>query len=163
MFLFISSTTAVFAHGTAVSIPKDDGNYTIEFEYQEQEVVANETNAFTFIILNKGTETPVPFDSVLVRFERKSDQATYIAAKVTQDELQEGVGRLSTMLNEGAYTVSSAFYKNENKIAEANFDLNVLADTTSKAFPTIPFVAGVGGLIVGFGIGKIYTSAKKDK
>lgn len=157
-FAFVRTVTA---HGTAQSFPKEVGDYRVEMEYDDPEIFDNVTTPFVFRLLDKKTDNPLKFDALLIRFERKSDQSTYIVARVTQDELQEGVGRLSAMLNSGDYTITAGFYKGENKVAEVNYDIKVIPDPSNKQFPVLPAAVGVGGLVLGFVIAKL-TGKKKE-
>jgi len=141
---------SVLAHGTAVSSSKVVGDYKIEFEYNVPQIIAGETNSYVFRLINNKTNDFVNFDSLLVRFEDKKDQSTVIVARVVQDELQDGVGRLTTMMNKGDYSITLSFYKTGNKVAEANFDLTVLPSDADKKFPILPVISAVVGLVVGF-------------
>lgn len=148
--LFFVFTSNPFAHGVGVSVPKDDGNYTLEFEYSTPQVIEGETNSYVFRLLDKKTLESIIFDSVLVRFERKSDRATYAIARISQDELQDGVGRLTMMLNNGDYLVSVAFYKSDKKIAEANYDLPVGKTNEARKFPITQALYVISGMFLGF-------------
>ena len=154
LFFFIS-VKSISAHGTATSFSKDVGNYSLEFEYDDPQVIAGETTSYVFRLLDQKTKQPVTFDAVLLRIERKSDQSTMLVTRATQDELQDGVGRLTAMLDQGSYTVTSSYYKGGNKVTEANFDLTVQKADTGTQFPTIPVAIGLGGLVLGFVIGKL--------
>lgn len=159
-FLFVRP---VLAHGTAQSFPKEVGDFRVEMEYDDPEIFDNVTTPFVFRLLDKKTDNPVKFDALLIRFEKKSDQSTYIVARVTEDELQDGVGRLSTMLNQGDYTITAGFYKAGNKVAEVNYDIKVVPDPSNKQFPVVPVAAGAGGVVAGFILSRILVMGKKKE
>ncbi len=148
-------SSIVKAHGVDVSTPKDVGDYTLEFEYGVPQILAGETNSYVFRLLDKKTEEPIAFDSLLVRFERKNDQATYLVARVTQDELQDGVGRVTVMLEKGDYVITTGYYKADKKVAETTYDLTVLPGESNKKFPIASFVSVLAGLSAGLIIAKL--------
>ncbi len=141
---------ATLAHGTAVSSSKVVGDYKVEFEYDDPQIIAGETNSYVFRLIDNKTNNFVSFDSLLVRFEDKKDQSTVIVARVVQDELQEGVGRFTAMMNKGDYAISLSFYKAGNKVAETNFDLTVIPSDEDRKIPILPIIFGIGGLVLGF-------------
>lgn len=144
------------AHGTSQSFPKDSGEYTIELEYDAAGVFDDTTTPFIFRILDRQTKESIKFDSALIRFERVSDKSTTIVAKVVPDELQDGVGRLTAMLNSGDYKVSVIFYGSSKeldksqKIAEVEYDLKVEKGESSKNFPTQIVLSVAIGIAAGF-------------
>lgn len=151
--LFVLFGVDVYAHGVAVSVPKEVGDYILEFEYSAPEIIDGETNSYVFRLLDKKSKEPVVFDSVLVRFERKSDQSTMAIARVIQDDLQEGLGRFTVMLTKGDYSITSSYYKGDKKITETSYDLSVKANSSRREFPVIPAVSVLVGLIAGFFVG----------
>ncbi len=159
VFVFLSMFTwgvpTIEAHGVAVSTPKEVGDYVLEFEYNVPEILAGETNSYVFRLLDKKTKQPILFDSLLIRFERKDDQATYLVARVVQDELQEGVGRLTAMLEKGDYIITTGFYKGDKKVAETTYDLSVLLGDNNKKFPVVSAVCIMIGLGLGYLVAKI--------
>lgn len=155
LFLFSVFVSPVSAHGDAVSVPKDTGDYTIEFEYGEPVIIEGETTSYVFRLLDQKAKTAVVFDSVLVRIEQKSDQTTYLVARLSPDELQDGVARFTGMLNKGDYAVAVGFYKSDTKIAEETFDLSV-QKTETNPFPTVPAVSLAVGVLIGLIASKLF-------
>lgn len=159
LFGMLFASTNVKAHGTSQSFPKDVGGFTIELEYDSLGVFDDTTMPFVFRLLDQKTKNASSFDSLLVRFEKKSDKSTIIVAKVVPDELQEGVGRVTAMLNSGEYIVSLIFYKKDAKIAETDYELKVEKGEANKKLPMAQILTGVGGIVVGFVLAKLIKSS----
>ena len=150
-----------FGHGNSQSFPKDVGDYTIELEYDATGLFDDSTTPFVFRILDQKTKEAVKFDSILVRYERDSDKSTTFVGRIYPDELQDGVGRFTAMLNSGDYTVTLGFYQKDKKIAETEYTISVSKGEGSKKFPLAEVLIGLGGLVVGFFASKIKTSNEK--
>lgn len=147
--IFSFFTIGIKAHGLGQSFPKEVGNYIVELEYDVPEIVEGEANSFVFRILAKDGGAPVSFDSTLVRFEKKTDSSTYLVTRLSEDEIQEGVSRMTTVLDSGDYLISLSFKKGDEKLGETTYDLNV-RPVDKKEFPLAAVLSFLGGSGVGF-------------
>lgn len=164
-FLFAVMALPAFAHGTGTSIPKDLEKYTVELEYDEKEIISGTPTAFSFRLLEKTTGAGVHFDSVLVRFEMKDDRSSFLTAKISEDELIDGLARLTATPGEGTYVVSLNFKEGEETLAEAEYEIAVTAPEETKSIASDDMTIGLalGGLVTGFVLGRLLFRKKSSK
>ena len=146
------------AHGAAQSFPKDVGVHTVEFEYDASGVFDDTTMAYVFRLLDQKSKEPVKFDSVLVRFENKTDKSTIFVSRVSADDLLDGVARVSALLGRADYKVYLIFYKDGDKLTETDYDLSVQKGGSQK-FPVVPAVSALAGGLIGFVLGGLKKSS----
>jgi hypothetical protein len=159
-FAFLRS---VSAHGLVQSFTKEVDSYRIEFEYDFPDIIDGEINSLVFRLLDKATGAPVVFDSSLVRVEKKTDKSTYLVARLSEDQLQDGVSRLTTTFPKGDYLLAVSFTVKEKKIAEANFDFSAKPGEKKLVLPIIPVVSFLIGVSLAYLIFKIPFKNKNNK
>jgi hypothetical protein len=149
--------TMAGAHGTGQSFPKDTGDFTVELEYGEPELIAGESTAFSFRILDKDTGAGENFDFLLVRFEKKDDRGSVLTARLVKDDLIDGLARLTTTLPAGEYTVILNFKEGGKTLAETSYELSVINSyETGKLKIGDDLLAGIlGGFLTGFVLGRL--------
>lgn len=162
---FFVSLNYVSAHGTGVSLDKQVENYTVEFEYDDPEVISEEPVSFSFRLLESTTGAGAHFGSVLVRIENKNDKSAFLTTRIAEDEIIDGLARLTATPLEGEYIVNLTFRDEENTIAESTFDLKVLPKTQKKSFAVTDELVGftLGALVFGFIIGRLLFRTKASK
>lgn len=172
-FVLLFLPTQVFAHGLGQSFANEEGDYLVEFEYDALEVTSDESVPYVFRILQKQDDSPVNFESLLVRFVEKEGNATYLVARLAEDALLEGAARTTLLLPQGEYEVELNFQDEEGEtFAESTFDHTVQAGEAQGSFsgsnPPVRLLGGlVGGLVLGFLGTKLLTKGSsgttKDK
>jgi hypothetical protein len=165
VFLFVMTITPVMAHGTGTSLPKDLEKFTVELEYDEKEIISGTPTAFSFRLLDKTTGAGVHFDSVIARFEMKDDRSSFLTAKISEDDLVDGLARLTATPAEGTYVISLNFKEGEESLAEAEYEIAVATPAESKSFAPDDMTIGLtlGGLVAGFVLGRLLFRNKSSK
>ena len=148
----------VFAHGDVTMQQKKVGDYVVEFEYQEKNILAGIPAQYIFYLLNEKTQETVPLDSMFVRFT-DSENKLVLAGKLKTTEGMSGTGRIQGIMPvAGEYTASLEFLKGDTKIANATFPFNVVpteqSPTASSPMRYTWLLALVGGVVLGMGVGK---------
>lgn len=100
------------------------GDYIVDFGYSPSAPKANEPAEFAFNFLNKTTLLPVDTDKVLVRVSDK-EKVLFAGTMILENH---NVAFTYTFEKAGNYTVDAKFYKNDNILASAVFDLSVVGD-----------------------------------
>jgi hypothetical protein len=156
--LVLFGMTQAFAHGDVTMQQKKVGNYTVEFEYQEKNILAGVPAQYIFYLLDTKTQETIPLDSMFVRFA-DSENNLVLAGKLKTTEGLSGTGRIQGIMPvAGEYTASLEFLKGDTKIANATFPFNVVpteqSPTASSPMRYTWLLALVGGVVLGMGVGK---------
>lgn len=159
--LLVLGISLVSAHGLGQSFSQEVGDYLIEFEYESLEVTSDEAVPYVFRLLEKESQKPVSFESLLVRFVT-ADNSTNLVARLSEDKITAGAARLTLLLPAGQHQVELNFQNEEETFAETTFDHKVLSSEEVGKLP-LPLI---GSFIGGVGLGALgvrLLSAKSPK
>lgn len=152
---FLINPFTLSAHGGGPSFPQKVGDYVVEFEYDQPEVIDRVPTAFTFRLLDANAQAGVIFDSVLVIFKKKDDNSSVLTANLNHDDLVDGLSRFTGTLDRGDYVVNVKFKKDDKYAIEAIYDLSVVPGKTSAIPHNSSLLVSFVGMLVGFVLGRV--------
>jgi hypothetical protein len=160
LFLLIFVPFFVSAHGAVTTLTKVSGEYTLEFEYNTLgSIVAGEYTFYATYLLDNQNKN-VDFDTAFIRIAKKEGQIV-LASTLGRNDLT-GFAGIGTILDQGIYSSSINFYKEDKELAAAEFEFEVV--DSDKAWYKNSMFQSLGMLIVGLLAGScgVYLLKRKN-
>lgn len=155
VFLFVSMSGHVSAHGTGVSYEENKNGYLIDIGHDEF-IAADESTRFDFTIYPDDLESieGEVFTDVWVTFTK--DKQLFFAGGIHKP-MFGATGFTYVFPEEGTYTVSTRFQKDGETVVETQFPLEVIPPLETESGGLPPFAPyalfAIGGLLLGGAIG----------
>lgn len=122
VFLFTLPFIA-FGHGFGQSYEEVVDGYQVDIAYDPPTIASGESMRLDFAIYDEKSGVPIEFSDVWLRIEK--EKRTVFASGIHRPEFGP-IGVLYTFPEEGIYTVSVRFQRDEEALTEVTFPLEIL-------------------------------------
>jgi hypothetical protein len=155
------------AHVTGAFFEKEVGNFIVDIGYDPEIIVARESSAFSFDLLDKTNRDPQEFTSIWVKID-KGEQTT-LATGIARQSL--GITTLLyTFPEAGEYELNVRYQSGDDSIAEASFPIvveegeggSLFGKFSSQIIVGFSLISTIGAFILGTILSKRRKIENKD-